>query len=76
MGRILSFAILCLLVARPAFAMHISEGLLPFSWALLWHLVRGVGGSLALSGFIAGVLADWGTYAATSFILASGIRGC
>jgi cobalt/nickel transport system permease protein len=37
--------------------------------------IRGIGGSLALSGFIAGVLADWGTYTATSLILASGIRG-
>ena len=187
MGRILCVAILCLLMATPAFAMHISEGILPFSWALLWYLVampfvalgawrlnvlaredlslkplvgllaavvfviscmpipvptagtcshpcgtgvaailvgplvsvviaavalliqalflahgglstlgantfsmgvvgsfvgwfafrgvRAVGGSLAVSGFIAGVLADWGTYAATSLILASGIRG-
>jgi len=187
MGRILSIAILCLLSATPAFAMHISEGILPFSWALFWYLavvpfvalgvrrlnalsredlalkplvgllaavvfiiscmpipvptagtcshpcgtgvaailvgplvsvviaavalliqalflahgglstlgantfsmgvvgsfagwlafhgLRHMGGSLALSGFIAGLLADWGTYAATSLILASGIRG-
>jgi len=187
MGRILCFAILCLFVAAPALAMHISEGILPFSWAIFWSLavipfvalgvrrlnslarddlslkplvgllaavvfiiscmpipvptagtcshpcgtgvaailvgplvsvviaavalliqalflahgglstlgantfsmgvvgsflgwlafrgVRRMGGSLALSGFIAGILADWGTYACTSLILASGIRG-
>jgi cobalt/nickel transport system permease protein len=187
MGRILCLVTLWLSIATPAFAMHISEGILPFSWALLWYLavipfvalgagrlkalarddlslkplvgllaavvfiiscmpipvptagtcshpcgtgvaailvgplvsvviaavalliqalflahgglstlgantfsmgvvgsflgwiafrgVRGMGGSLAVSGFIAGVLADWGTYATTSFILAAGIRG-
>lgn len=42
---------------------------------LAFRCVRGMGGSLAVSGFVAGLLADWGTYAATSFILASGIRG-
>ena len=42
---------------------------------LAFRAVRGMGGSLAVSGFVAGVLADWGTYAATSLILASGIRG-
>jgi len=187
MGRILSLTIFCLLGATPAFAMHISEGILPFSWALAWYLavvpfvalgvrrlnalaredlslkplvgllaavvfiiscmpipvptagtcshpcgtgvaailvgplvsvviaavalliqalflahgglstlgantfsmgvvgsfvgwlafrgVRRLGGGLAVSGFVAGILADWGTYAATSLILASGIRG-
>jgi len=187
MGRILCLAVLCLSVATPAFAMHISEGILPFSWAVFWYLaalpfvalgarrlntlaredlslkplvgllaavvfiiscmpipvptagtcshpcgtgvaailvgplvsvviaavalliqalflahgglstlgantfsmgvvgsfvgwltfrgVRSLGGGLALSGFLAGILADWGTYAATSFILAAGIRG-
>lgn len=43
-----------------------------------WAAFRGMrrmGGSLALSGFVAGLLADWGTYAATSGILAAGIRG-
>ncbi|HBG04951.1 MAG: cobalamin biosynthesis protein CbiM [Geobacteraceae bacterium GWC2_58_44] len=187
MARILFLTSISLLAATPAFAMHISEGILPFSWALLWSLavvpflalgvkrlnvlaredlslkplvgllaavvfiiscmpipvptagtcshpcgtgvaailvgplvsvviaavalliqalflahgglstlgantfsmgvvgslagwlafrgVRGMGGSLAVSGFIAGMLADWGTYAATSLILASGIRG-
>jgi cobalt/nickel transport system permease protein len=42
---------------------------------LAFRGVRGMGGSLALSGFVAGLLTDWATYAATSFILASGIRG-
>jgi len=42
---------------------------------LAFRGVRGMGGSLAVSGFVAGVLADWGTYATTSLILASGIRG-
>lgn len=187
MARVLFFTVISLLGASPAFAMHISEGILPFSWALFWYLavapfvalgvkrlnvlaredlsqkplvglltavvfiiscmpipvptagtcshpcgtgiaavlvgplvsvviagvglliqalflahgglstlgantfamgvvgslfgwlafraVRGMGGSLAVSGFTAGLLADWGTYAATSLILASGIRG-
>jgi cobalt/nickel transport system permease protein len=43
-------------------------------WGAFWGLRR-VGAGLGVSGFIAGILADWGTYAATSFILASGIRG-
>ncbi len=187
MARLLLLTLACLSVAAPAFAMHISEGLLPFNWALFWYLaaapfvalgvkrlnvlaredlslkplvgllaavvfiisclpipvptagtcshpcgtglaavlvgplisvliaavalliqalflahgglstlganvfsmgvvgslagwlafrgVRALGGSLAVAGFIAGVLADWGTYAATSLILAAGIRG-
>ncbi|HJV36759.1 MAG TPA: energy-coupling factor ABC transporter permease [Geomonas sp.] len=37
--------------------------------------VRQLGGSLAVAGFIAGIFADWGTYTATSLILAAGIRG-
>jgi cobalt/nickel transport system permease protein len=187
MGRVLFLTVVCLLSATPAFAMHISEGILPFHWALFWYVavapfvalgvkrlntlacddlslkplvgllaavvfiiscmpipvptagtcshpcgtgvaailvgplvsvviaavalliqalflahgglstlgantfsmgvigsfvgwfafrgMRRMGGSLAVSGFIAGILADWGTYAATSLILASGIRG-
>lgn len=187
MLKILCLTIFCTLTATPAFAMHISEGILPFSWVLFWYLaivpfvalgvkrlnalaredlslkplvgllaavvfiiscmpipvptagtcshpcgtgvaailvgplvsvviaavalliqalfmahgglstlgantfsmgvigsfvgwlafrgMRGMGGSLALSGFLAGLLADWGTYSATSLILASGIRG-
>ena len=42
---------------------------------LAFRCVRGMGGGLALSGFMAGLIADWGTYAATSLILAAGIRG-
>ena len=42
---------------------------------LAFRGLRGIGGSLALSAFAAGLLADWGTYSATSLILASGIRG-
>lgn len=186
-GRVSLLAGSLLLAANPAFAMHISEGILPFSWAVLWYLAlipflvlgirrlnavaredlsmkplvgllaavvfiiscmpipvptagtcshpcgtgvaailvgplvsvliaavslliqalflahgglstlgantfsmgvvgslagwlafraaRRMGGSLALSGFLAGLLADWGTYAATSLILSLGIRG-
>uniref|UniRef100_C6E7P9 Cobalt transport protein CbiM n=1 Tax=Geobacter sp. (strain M21) TaxID=443144 RepID=C6E7P9_GEOSM len=43
-----------------------------------WLAFRGarrLGGSLAVSGFVAGLLADWATYAATAFILSLGIRG-
>lgn len=40
-----------------------------------FRIVHRMGGSLAISGFIAGILADWGTYSATSFILATGIHG-
>jgi len=187
MKRVLLLTVVCLLAATPAFAMHISEGILPFSWALFWYLAalpfvalgvrrlnalgredlslkplvgllaavvfiiscmpipvptagtcshpcgtgvaailvgplvsvviaavalliqalflahgglstlgantfsmgvvgslagwlafrsaRRLGGSLAVSGFIAGTLADWGTYSATSLILTCGIRG-
>jgi cobalt/nickel transport system permease protein len=42
---------------------------------LAFRGVRGLGGNLAVSGFVAGLLADWATYAGTSLILASGIRG-
>ena len=187
MKKILLLAILCLLVATPAFAMHISEGILPFNWAAVWYVavapfvalgvrrlnalaredlsmkplvgllaavvfiiscmpipvptagtcshpcgtgisailvgplvsvliasvalliqalflahgglstlgantfsmgvvgsllgwavfrgMRRIGASLAVSAFVAGVIADWGTYAATSLILALGIKG-
>jgi cobalt/nickel transport system permease protein len=34
----LSFAVF-LLNAQPSFAMHISEGILPLKWAVLWYLV-------------------------------------
>ena len=36
MKKILLFACLMLFSATPAHAMHISEGILPFSWATLW----------------------------------------
>ncbi|HBA87712.1 MAG TPA: energy-coupling factor ABC transporter permease [Geobacter sp.] len=186
-ARSVLLAIVIVLCATPAFAMHISEGILPFPWALLWSLValpfvaigvrrlnllaredlslkplvglmtavvfivsclpvpvptagtcshpcgtgisailvgplvsvliaavslliqalflahgglstlgantlsmgvvgsfvgflafrglRRVGASLVVSGFVAGLLADWGTYAATSLFLSLGIRG-
>jgi cobalt/nickel transport system permease protein len=37
--------------------------------------LRAGGASLAVAGFLAGLLADWATYATTSAILAAGIRG-
>jgi len=37
-GRVSLLAGSLLLAANPAFAMHISEGILPFSWAVLWYL--------------------------------------
>jgi cobalt/nickel transport system permease protein len=37
--------------------------------------LRRLGAGLGLAGFCAGMLTDWGTYLATSFELASGIRG-
>jgi len=40
-----------------------------------FRVLRRLGAGLAVSGFVAGVLADWGTYATTSLILAAGIRG-
>lgn len=42
---------------------------------LAFRGVRRLGGSLAVSGFVAGLLADWATYAATALILSLGIRG-
>jgi len=37
--------------------------------------LRGIGASLAVASFLAGLAADWATYLATSAALASGIRG-
>jgi cobalt/nickel transport system permease protein len=37
--------------------------------------LRRLGAGLAVAGFMAGLLADWGTYLTTSVELASGIRG-
>ena len=42
---------------------------------LAFRGLRRVGASLVVSGFVAGLLADWGTYAATSLFLSLGIRG-
>jgi cobalt/nickel transport system permease protein len=33
------FSLLLLLIASPAHAMHISEGILPLSWCVLWYAV-------------------------------------
>jgi cobalt/nickel transport system permease protein len=46
-----------------------------FTGYLVFKGLRTIGASLALAGFFAGLLADWGTYMATSVELASGIRG-
>ena len=42
---------------------------------ITFKTLRGLNLGLAPSGFIAGLFADWATYIATSFELASGIRG-
>lgn len=46
-----------------------------FSGWVTFRVLRRMGGNLALAGFAAGVVADWSTYAGTSFILATGIGG-
>ncbi|QWV93075.1 energy-coupling factor ABC transporter permease [Geomonas oryzisoli] len=46
-----------------------------FAGWFAFRALRKVGGSLALAGFIAGLVADWATYATTSLLLALGIRG-
>lgn len=46
-----------------------------FTGWLAFRGVRGMGGNVAVAGFVAGILADWSTYAATSLFLALGIRG-
>ncbi len=40
-----------------------------------FRILRTFKASLAVAGFLAGLLADWATYATTSFILTLGIRG-
>jgi cobalt/nickel transport system permease protein len=40
-----------------------------------FRLARGAGLSLAVAGFVAGVLSDWATYATTSFELATALHG-
>ena len=41
MPKVKTFSLLCLglLLARPAAAMHITEGILPLNWALFWAVV-------------------------------------
>ena len=46
-----------------------------FGGYLTFRILRGFKANLAVSGFVAGLLADWATYFATSAELASGIRG-
>jgi cobalt/nickel transport system permease protein len=46
-----------------------------FAGWLVFSGLRRLGASLAVAGFMAGLLTDWGTYLATSVELASGIRG-
>ncbi len=46
-----------------------------FTGYLTFRALRSMKISLALSGFLAGLLADWATYITTSVELASGIRG-
>lgn len=46
-----------------------------FAGYLTFKLLRGLRVNLAVSGFVAGLFADWATYFATSAELASGIRG-
>jgi cobalt/nickel transport system permease protein len=46
-----------------------------FTGWFVFRTLRRTGASLALSGFMAGILTDWATYLSTSVELASGIRG-
>ena len=46
-----------------------------FAGWFAFRTVRKIGGGLAAAGFIAGLVADWATYATTSLLLALGIRG-
>ncbi|MBZ0155561.1 MAG: energy-coupling factor ABC transporter permease [Alphaproteobacteria bacterium] len=46
-----------------------------FAGFLTFRGLRAVGVKLGVAGFMAGLLADWGTYLTTSVELASGIRG-
>jgi cobalt/nickel transport system permease protein len=39
MRKILGFPLLLLVFTTPAYAMHISEGILPFNWAVTWYVV-------------------------------------
>ena len=46
-----------------------------FAGYFVFRMLRGMGTSLGMAGFFAGVAADWITYASTSAELAAGIRG-
>ncbi|MFN3740913.1 MAG: energy-coupling factor ABC transporter permease, partial [Thermodesulfovibrionales bacterium] len=46
-----------------------------FTGFLSFKLLRSIKANMAVSGFMAGLLADWATYATTSVELAAGIRG-
>lgn len=46
-----------------------------FTGYLVFKVLRKMRASLFMSGFAAGLLADWATYAVTSFELASGLHG-
>ncbi|WP_236021615.1 energy-coupling factor ABC transporter permease [Geomesophilobacter sediminis] len=41
----------------------------------VFRALRRIGGGLVVSAFVAGIAADWATYAVTALILALGIRG-
>ncbi|GAB4486361.1 MAG: hypothetical protein OHK006_14110 [Thermodesulfovibrionales bacterium] len=45
-----------------------------FTGFLVFRFSRRLGAGLAVSGFLAGISADWMTYATTSFVLASGLQ--
>jgi cobalt/nickel transport system permease protein len=46
-----------------------------FTGWFVFRALRSTGASLAISGFMAGILTDWATYLSTSVELASGVRG-
>lgn len=46
-----------------------------FAGYLTFIMLRKVKASLFISGFMAGLMADWATYLATSFVLASALHG-
>ncbi len=46
-----------------------------FTGYIIFRVLRSLKVNMAVAGFIAGLLADWATYLATSAELASGIRG-
>ena len=46
-----------------------------FTGFLTFRLLRSIRINMAVSGFMAGLLADWATYITTSVELASGIKG-